>query len=283
MTMFIRQEAIEKAKEIQIKADEEFAIEKSKLVRQETSSIDTQYEKKFKQASMSQQITRSTLANKTRLKVLGARQQLLDELFEKAEKKLEEVAKGDRKRYQGICEGLVLEGLYKLNEDRALVRARKADYELVKKAIEGARGTYKEKVGREARVEIDEGNPLPEDSYVYELPAALDSGTDNVSERVVSRSSAAGARSTSIIPLRSVCTCWRRMRCRWCARSCSGRTRIGGSTIERAVEDGADCMSTGVLARGLVVIKRKVCCCIVLLALLCLKRLCERNRVTKNG
>jgi len=40
MTAFIRQEALEKAREIQLKADEEFAIEKSKLVRQETSSID---------------------------------------------------------------------------------------------------------------------------------------------------------------------------------------------------------------------------------------------------
>ena len=50
MTAFIRQEALEKAKEIRIKADEEFAIEKSKLVRQDTQSIDTQYERKFKQA-----------------------------------------------------------------------------------------------------------------------------------------------------------------------------------------------------------------------------------------
>ena len=76
MTAFIRQEALEKANEIQLKADEEFAIEKSKLVRQETSSIDSSYEKKFKQATMSQQITRSTVANKTRLKVLAARQEL---------------------------------------------------------------------------------------------------------------------------------------------------------------------------------------------------------------
>ncbi|KAL9628516.1 MAG: hypothetical protein Q9164_007244, partial [Protoblastenia rupestris] len=84
MTAFIRQEALEKAKEIQIKADEEFAIEKSKLVRQETSSIDSVYAKKHKSAGMSQQITRSTLANKTRIKVLSKRQELLDELFERA-------------------------------------------------------------------------------------------------------------------------------------------------------------------------------------------------------
>ena len=46
MVAFIRQEAVEKAREIQVKADEEFAIEKAKFVRQEGMSLDTQYEKK---------------------------------------------------------------------------------------------------------------------------------------------------------------------------------------------------------------------------------------------
>lgn len=94
MTAFIRQEALEKAREIQLKADEEFAIEKSKLVRQETSSIDSSYEKRFKQAAMSQQITRSTVANKTRLRVLSARQELLNELFEKTRARLGEFTEG---------------------------------------------------------------------------------------------------------------------------------------------------------------------------------------------
>lgn len=163
MTMFIRQEAMEKAKEIQIKADEEFAIEKSKLVRQETAAIDTQYEKKFKQASMSQQITRSTLSNKTRLKVLSARQELLDELFEKAQGKLGGYTK-DKGKYQEICKGLILEGLYMLNEDKVLVRARKQDYEVVRKAFEGTKEEYKRNFDREVELQLDEKNPLPEDS-----------------------------------------------------------------------------------------------------------------------
>lgn len=50
MVAFIKQEAVEKAREIQIKADEEFAIEKAKIVRQEAINIDSQYEKKTKQA-----------------------------------------------------------------------------------------------------------------------------------------------------------------------------------------------------------------------------------------
>ncbi|MCJ1469180.1 V-ATPase V1 sector subunit E [Pseudocyphellaria aurata] len=163
MTAFIRQEALEKAKEIEIKADEEFAIEKSKLVRQETSSIDTTYEKKFKQASMSQQITRSTLANKTRIKVLSARQELLDELFEKARDQLAGFAE-DKSNYTGICKNLILEGCYALNEKKVAVRARKQDYEVVKKAIGDAKKEYKENTKEEISIELDEKNPHPQES-----------------------------------------------------------------------------------------------------------------------
>ena len=163
MTAFIRQEAMEKANEIRLKADEEFAIEKSKLVRQETASIDTEYEKKFKQASMSQQITRSTVANKSRIRILSARQELLDRLFEDAGKKLASVSK-DKGKYQGILKNLILEGAYALSEDKLQVKARKADYDVVKKAIEDAQTEYKSKVNKDVTITIDESDPLPEGS-----------------------------------------------------------------------------------------------------------------------
>ncbi|OOQ81998.1 V-type proton ATPase subunit E [Penicillium brasilianum] len=164
MTAFIRQEALEKAREIQLKADEEFAIEKSKLVRQETAAIDTLYEKKFKQAAMSQQITRSTLSNRTRLRVLGGRQELLDELFEKARKKVSTVAADDKKKYQTMLEGLILEGFYFLNEEKVEIRARKKDVDAAKKAIEGAAKEFKKNVGKEVTATVDESEPLPEGS-----------------------------------------------------------------------------------------------------------------------
>lgn len=169
MTAFIRQEALEKASEIRIKADEEFAIEKSKLVRAETSSIDSTYEKKFKQASMSQQITRSTLANKTRLKVLSARQELLDELFERAQGRLKGYTE-DEGGYREICKNLILEGAYALNENKISVRARKADYGVVKGAIGDAEKEYKESLDKEVEISLDEKNPQPEDSYVPPHP-----------------------------------------------------------------------------------------------------------------
>lgn len=49
---FIRQEALERAREIKLKADEEFNIEKAKLVRQETVTIEAFFEKKRKQAEI---------------------------------------------------------------------------------------------------------------------------------------------------------------------------------------------------------------------------------------
>lgn len=162
MTAFIKQEALEKAREIEIKANEEFSIEKSKLVRQETDSIDASYAKKFKQASMTQQITRSTVANKTRLKVLGARQELLDDIFDAAGKKLAAGTKDDKK-HRVILKNLLLEGLYALTENAITIRGRKKDSKVLKGAIEDAEKEYKEKTGKETKLTVDEENPLPEE------------------------------------------------------------------------------------------------------------------------
>ncbi|KAH7175456.1 ATPase, V1/A1 complex, subunit E [Dactylonectria macrodidyma] len=161
MTAFIKQEAMEKAREIEIKANEEFEIEKSKLVRQETDAIDGQYEKKFKQATMSQQITRSTVANKTRLKVLGARQELLDSIFEDATKKLADGTK-DKAKYQKALKGLILEGFYALNEPEVQIRSRKKDNDVVKKAIEEAAKEYKKELDKDVSATIIENDPLPD-------------------------------------------------------------------------------------------------------------------------
>lgn len=159
MTAFIKQEAMEKAREIEIKADEEFAIEKSKLVRTETSTIDATYEKKFKAATMSQQITRSTVANKSRLKILSARQELLDEIFETARSKLGDLDEG---RYKEVLKNLMLEGMYALDEKKVLLRCREKDYDVVRKAIVDAQNDFKKNMGKEVVAEIDEENPLPD-------------------------------------------------------------------------------------------------------------------------
>lgn len=108
MTAFIRQEALEKSKEIHIKADEEFAIEKAKLVRTEQSKIDESYETRTKKAGMSQQIARSTVLNKQRLRILAARQEVLDDIFEEARKQLSSIPE-DKAKYATLVEQLLLQ------------------------------------------------------------------------------------------------------------------------------------------------------------------------------
>lgn len=162
MTAFIKQEAQEKAREIEVKANEEFSMEKSKLVRSETDSIDATYAKKFKQATMSQQITRSTVSNKTRLKVLGARQELLDDIFEAATKQLADATK-DKSKYQTLLKDLILEGAYAMGEKEIAVQGRKADYGILKDAVKAAEKEYKEKAGKDTTISIDESSPLAEE------------------------------------------------------------------------------------------------------------------------
>ncbi|EFW99115.1 ATP synthase subunit [Grosmannia clavigera kw1407] len=161
MTAFIQQEATEKAREIEIKANEEFAIEKSKLVRQETDAIDATYAKKFKQAALSQQITRSTVTNKTRLRVLGARQQLLDDLFETARARLAADATADAARYRAVLVQLVLEGAYAMQEPALQVRAREADADAVRGVFADVTAEFEKQTGSALTLTIDEANPLP--------------------------------------------------------------------------------------------------------------------------
>jgi V-type H+-transporting ATPase subunit E len=111
---------------------------------------------------MSQQITRSTQANKTRLRVLSARQELLDNLFEKTRTKLGDASKG--KEYEKTLKDLILEGMYMMGEKKVGLRCRKSDKGKVETAKKTASEEYKKNVGSEIEAIIDEKNWLPDDS-----------------------------------------------------------------------------------------------------------------------
>lgn len=66
---FIEQEANEKAEEIDAKAEEEFNIEKGRLVQQQRLKIMEYYEKKEKQVELQKKIQSSNMLNQARLQV----------------------------------------------------------------------------------------------------------------------------------------------------------------------------------------------------------------------
>ncbi|OCF30489.1 V-type H+-transporting ATPase subunit E [Kwoniella heveanensis BCC8398] len=160
MVAFISQEAREKAREIQVKADEEFAIEKAKIVRQESLAIDAQYEKKRKQAEVGWKISQSTAINNSRIKILRSRNDHLEAIFDEANKQVKELSEGDK--YKEAIENLILEVLLKLLSEKVTLAHRPRDADVVKKATSAAQKRYKELSGRETQVEYDQS--LPDDS-----------------------------------------------------------------------------------------------------------------------
>ncbi|SOV02799.1 probable Vacuolar ATP synthase subunit E [Ustilago sp. UG-2017a] len=156
MVAFIKQEAVEKAREIQIKADEEFAIEKAKIVRQEAINIDWQYEKKIKQAEVAQKIAQSNQTNKSRLKILQTREQHLQSLFDAARDKLNDIAK-DQEKYKKLLSKLILQGLLQLMESKVTVTVRSNDVQLAQEAAKQAEKDFKDKSGKDVSVTVQEG------------------------------------------------------------------------------------------------------------------------------
>ncbi|KAI0079140.1 ATPase V1/A1 complex subunit E [Panus rudis PR-1116 ss-1] len=154
MVAFIKQEALEKARELKVKAEEEFAIEKAKLVKQEQQAIDQQYEKKHKGAETAQKIAQSTLTNKSRLKLLQQREEHLQDLFSTARESIIKLA-ADEGRYVQFLEGVIVQGLLQLLEPSATVKSREKDEAVVKRATENAVKQYNEISGREVNVSFE--------------------------------------------------------------------------------------------------------------------------------
>lgn len=160
MMAFIEQEANEKVEEIDAKAEEEFNIEKGRLVQTQRLKIMEYYEKKEKQIEQHKKIQRSNMMNQARLKVLKARDDMITDLLNEARQRLAEIAKNPAK-YSSLLEGLVLQGFYRLLEPKVTIRCRPQDAELVQAAVNKNIPIYKEAVKSNITVKIDKERFLP--------------------------------------------------------------------------------------------------------------------------
>ncbi|KAL6107121.1 atp6v1e1 [Pungitius sinensis] len=160
MMGFIEQEAGEKVEEIDAKAEEEFNIEKGRLVQTQRVKIMQYYEKKEKQIEQHKKIKMSNLTNQARLKVLTARDNMITDLLNEARQRLAEIAK-DPASYSSLLEGLVLQGFYQLLEPKVTIRCRQQDVEMVQAAVNKNIHIYKETLKSNIVVQIDQERFLP--------------------------------------------------------------------------------------------------------------------------
>eukprot|EP00112_Aurelia_sp_Birch-Aquarium-sp1_P019919 Seg5027.1 transcript_id=Seg5027.1/GoldUCD/mRNA.D3Y31 product="V-type proton ATPase subunit E" protein_id=Seg5027.1/GoldUCD/D3Y31 len=155
MMDFIYQEAKEKSEEIDAKAEEEFNIEKGRLVQQERLKIMAFYERKEKQIELQMKIQRSNFLNQSRLKILKSQDDNIQTLLEETRSKLGHVT-DDKAKYKNVLEGLITQGLFQILEPTVTLRCRKVDIALVKETKEKANSVYKAQTGKDCKIVVDE-------------------------------------------------------------------------------------------------------------------------------
>ncbi|XP_055381681.1 V-type proton ATPase subunit E [Condylostylus longicornis] len=163
MMAFIEQEATEKAEEIDAKAEEEFNIEKGRLVQQQRLKIMEYYEKKEKQVELQKKIQSSNMLNQARLKVLKVREDNVRAVLDEARKRLGEVTK-NQSVYRDILQKLIVQALFQTMEPQVTLRCRKVDHDLVSDVLPSAYEQYRASIGKDVVVTIDTENYLPPDT-----------------------------------------------------------------------------------------------------------------------
>lgn len=77
-------------------------------MRQETLNLEAAYQKKMKQLQVQRKIAQSTHINKSRLRVLQTREEMLTQLLGEAKKRLTTIAT-DQRRYGELLKGFLLQ------------------------------------------------------------------------------------------------------------------------------------------------------------------------------
>jgi V-type H+-transporting ATPase subunit E len=163
MMAFIEQEANEKAEEIDAKAEEEFNIEKGRLVQQQRIKIMEYYEKKEKQVELQKKIQSSNMLNQARLKVLKVREDHVRSVLDEGRRRLGEVTR-DTAKYSQIIQSLITQGLYQMMEANVVVRGRQVDAQLIQNILPASVEQYKRESRKDIVVTLDTENFLPTDS-----------------------------------------------------------------------------------------------------------------------
>ncbi|XP_035719809.1 V-type proton ATPase subunit E-like [Vespa mandarinia] len=163
MMAFIEQEANEKAEEIDAKAEEEFNIEKGRLVQQQRLKIMEYYEKKEKQVELQKKIQSSNMLNQARLKVLKVREDHVRNVLDEARKRLGEITQNPNK-YSQILRLLITQGLYQLTESHVFIRIRQVDFPIVESLLDSIQQEYKQATKKDALLKIDQETFLPAES-----------------------------------------------------------------------------------------------------------------------
>jgi len=167
MISFIIAEAEEKAKEINVRAEEEFNIEKTSIVQEEKKRINEEYAQRMKLVEVQKKIAHSNQLNQCRLSSLKARENSIYEILNETQGKLKSLTENEGE-YKKLLESLVLQALLKMKEQEISIICREQDHALVESIIPSVIGQFKEKTNITAKLTVEKKHrlaPGPKDGY----------------------------------------------------------------------------------------------------------------------
>jgi len=159
MVAFIIREAHDKANEINVTAEEEKNIEKQRIVQEEKIKITKEYERKEKQEETKKKIQESNEKNQSRLKILKAREEALDQIYHETVQRLNHIS--ESADYKDLLKNLIVQGLMRLGEPVVSVSVREVDAKLAESVLNSAAELYHKKTNKTVSLSIDRSHPLP--------------------------------------------------------------------------------------------------------------------------
>ncbi len=150
MIEFIKQEAREKAEEIQVKTEAEFNALKLNKVVQARLEIKEEMLRQEKEAVSQKRIARSRVITQARFRQMKEREDVVRALKVRVEEELEKVA--SHKDYPKLVRALLVEGFITMMEQEVEVRCRQVDANVVKAELPHAISEFVEFVRSECGV-----------------------------------------------------------------------------------------------------------------------------------
>ncbi|EKF99877.1 ATP synthase, putative [Trypanosoma cruzi] len=150
MIDFIEREAQERAEELDAAAQEEYDVEKMRLVEVEKVKVRATTEQKKKQVDIDRRVARANFSKTQRLRVMEERSRIMDELRENTRRKIAAFVK-DTSRYQKLLLDLIHQALLAVRTD-AVIQSRKEDEAAVQGMINDAEQWYRKTVGSKITV-----------------------------------------------------------------------------------------------------------------------------------
>jgi len=154
MVAFIRQEARDKAEEIEVRAKEECNVEVMKMTDREKAKMREEFKQREKRIEIENKITKQKVLDGYRMELLKAEDSKKTELKEMVQKRFANVVKDSGKYKEFLKQAMIQAFLLIWDEDEVTVSCRKQDQSVVKNLMQGALDEVKSRAQKECNTTL---------------------------------------------------------------------------------------------------------------------------------